>query len=194
VFIDEIDKIATSDARSGGDVSRQGVQRDLLPIVEGSTVTTKHGAVRTDGILFIAAGAFHQAKVGDLMPELQGRFPIRVELAGLTAGDFRRILVEPEANLVDQQRRLLETEGLQVEITDDAIEALATAAADANERLENIGARRLMTVIERVFEEVAFDAPERIGRGETSLRVDARFVRDRLDPVLADEDLGRFVL
>jgi len=194
VFIDEIDKIATSDARSGGDVSRQGVQRDLLPIVEGSTVTTKHGAVRTDGILFVAAGAFHQAKVGDLMPELQGRFPIRVELSGLTADDFRRILVEPEANLVDQQRRLLETEGLEVEITDDAIDALATAAADANERLENIGARRLMTVIERVFEEVAFDAPERAGRGETSLRVDARFVRERLDPVLADEDLGRFVL
>ena len=194
VFIDEIDKIATSDARSGADVSRQGVQRDLLPIVEGSTVTTKHGAVRTDGILFIAAGAFHQAKVGDLMPELQGRFPIRVELAGLTAADFRRILVEPEANLVDQQTRLLATEGLDVEITDDAIDAIADAAANANERMENIGARRLMTVVERVFEEVAFDAPERAVRGDTALRVDARFVRDRLDPVLADEDLGRFVL
>lgn len=194
VFIDEIDKVATSDGRSGSDVSRQGVQRDLLPIVEGSSVNTKHGVVRTDGILFVAAGAFHQVSVGDLMPELQGRFPIRVELTDLTADDFRRILVEPEANLVDQQQRLLATEGLEVEITEDAIEAMAKFAAEANERLENIGARRLMTVIERVFEEIAFDAGDRVGRGETSLRVDAPFVRDRVAPVLADEDLGRFVL
>ena len=194
VFIDEIDKVATSDGRSGSDVSRQGVQRDLLPIVEGSSVNTKHGVVRTDGILFVAAGAFHQVSVGDLMPELQGRFPIRVELTDLTADDFRRILVEPEANLVDQQRALLATEGLEVEITDDAIEVMARFAADANERLENIGARRLMTVIERVFEEIAFDAGDRVGRGDTSLRVDAPFVRDRVAPVLADEDLGRFVL
>lgn len=194
VFIDEIDKVATSDGRSGSDVSRQGVQRDLLPIVEGSSVNTKHGVVRTDGILFVAAGAFHQVSVGDLMPELQGRFPIRVELTDLTADDFRRILIEPEANLVDQQRALLATEGLEVEITDDAIEVMARFAADANERLENIGARRLMTVIERVFEEIAFDAGDRVGRGDTSLRVDAPFVRDRVAPVLADEDLGRFVL
>lgn len=194
IFIDEIDKVATTDGRSGSDVSRQGVQRDLLPIVEGSSVTTKHGVVRTDGILFVAAGAFHQVSVGDLMPELQGRFPIRVELTGLTADDFRRILVEPQANLVDQQIRLLATEGLDVEITEDAIEAMARFAADANERLENIGARRLMTVIERVFEEVAFDAGERVAEGENRLIVDAPFVRDRLDPILADEDFGRFVL
>ncbi len=194
VFIDEIDKVATSENHSGSDVSRQGVQRDLLPIVEGSNVTTKHGVVRTDGILFVAAGAFHQVSVGDLMPELQGRFPIRVELTGLTADDFRRILVEPQANLVDQQIRLLATEGLEVEITDDAIDAMARFAADANERLENIGARRLMTVIERVFEEVAFDAGERVAAGEIRLVVDAPFVRDRLDPILADEDFGRFVL
>lgn len=194
VFIDEIDKVATSDGRSGSDVSRQGVQRDLLPIVEGSSVNTKHGVVKTDGILFVAAGAFHQVSVGDLMPELQGRFPIRVELTDLTADDFRRILVEPEANLVDQQRRLLATEGLEVDITADAIEAMATFAAEANERLENIGARRLMTVIERVFEDIAFDAGDRVARGEARLKVDAPFVRDRVAPVLADEDLGRFVL
>ncbi len=193
VFIDEIDKVATTDER-GGDVSRQGVQRDLLPIVEGSNVTTKHGVVRTDGILFIAAGAFHQASISDLMPELQGRFPIRVELSGLGPEDFRRILVEPEANLVVQQKMLLGTEGIEVEVSDDAIEAMAELAAAANDRLENIGARRLMTVIERVFEEVSFDAGDRAARGERRLEVDARFVRDRVEPLLGDEDLGRFVL
>ena len=193
VFIDEIDKVATPDDR-GADVSRQGVQRDLLPIVEGSNVTTKHGVVKTDGILFIAAGAFHQAAISDLMPELQGRFPIRVELSGLGPDDFRRILVEPEANLILQQKMLLGTEGVEVKVSEDAIDAMAELAATANDRMENIGARRLMTVIERVFEEVSFDADDRVARGEGQLLVDARFVRDRVDPLLADEDLGRFVL
>ena len=193
VFIDEIDKVATPDDR-GADVSRQGVQRDLLPIVEGSNVTTKHGVVRTDGILFIAAGAFHQASISDLMPELQGRFPIRVELSGLGPDDFRRILVEPEANLIVQQKMLLGTEGVEVEVAEEAIDAMAELAATANDRMENIGARRLMTVIERVFEEVSFDAGDRVARGDSRLLVDARFVRDRVEPLLADEDLGRFVL
>ena len=193
VFIDEIDKVATPDDR-GADVSRQGVQRDLLPIVEGSNVTTKHGVVRTDGILFIAAGAFHQASISDLMPELQGRFPIRVELSGLGPDDFRRILVEPEANLIVQQTMLLGTEGVEVEVSEEAIDAMAELAATANDRMENIGARRLMTVIERVFEEVSFDAGDRVARGDSKLLVDARFVRDRVEPLLADEDLGRFVL
>ena len=193
VFIDEIDKVATPDDR-GGDVSRQGVQRDLLPIVEGSSVTTKHGVVKTDGILFIAAGAFHQASISDLMPELQGRFPIRVELSALGPDDFRRILVEPEANLIVQQKMLLGTEGVDVEVSQDAIDAMAELAALANDRMENIGARRLMTVIERVFEEVSFDAGDRAARGDGTLKVDARFVRDRVEPLLADEDLGRFVL
>ena len=193
VFIDEIDKVATPDDR-GADVSRQGVQRDLLPIVEGSNVTTKHGVVRTDGILFIAAGAFHQASISDLMPELQGRFPIRVELSGLGPDDFRRILVEPEANLIMQQKMLLGTEGVEVEVSEEAIDAMAELAATANDRMENIGARRLMTVIERVFEEISFDAGDRVARGDSRLLVDARFVRDRVEPLLADEDLGRFVL
>ena len=170
------------------------MQRDLLPIVEGSNVTTKHGVVRTDGILFIAAGAFHQASISDLMPELQGRFPIRVELSGLGPDDFRRILVEPEANLIVQQKMLLGTEGVEVEVAEEAIDAMAELAATANDRMENIGARRLMTVIERVFEEVSFDAGDRVARGDSRLLVDARFVRDRVEPLLADEDLGRFVL
>ena len=194
VFIDEIDKIAASERRQGGDVSRQGVQRDLLPIVEGSPVTTRHGVVKTDGILFIAAGAFHDVSVSDLMPELQGRFPIRVELEGLTAKDFQRILVEPEHNLVAQQIHLLAADGLTVEVTDDAVTAMAELAADANERLENIGARRLMTVIERTFEEIAFDASDRVARGDRSTTVDGEFVRARVEPALSDDDLGRFVL
>ena len=194
VFIDEIDKIAVPESKSGTDVSRQGVQRDLLPIVEGSSVTTKHGVIRTDGILFIAAGAFHQASVSDLMPELQGRFPIRVELGALTAEDFRRILVEPESNLISQQRSLLGTEGIEVEVDDDAIEEMARLASEANERFENIGARRLTTIIEQVFEGVAFDAPERVARGDVAFRVGSKFVRDQVSPLLADDDLGRFVL
>ncbi len=194
VFIDEIDKIAVSDARSGGDVSRQGVQRDLLPIVEGSSVTTKHGVVKTDGILFIAAGAFHQASVSDLMPELQGRFPIRVELEALTAEDFRRILVEPESNLIAQQTALLETEGIELEVLDESVAEMARLASEANERFENIGARRLTTIIEQVFEDVAFDASERAVRGDRIFRVEPDFVREQVAPLLADEDLGRFVL
>ena len=194
VFIDEIDKIAVNESRQGGDVSRQGVQRDLLPIVEGSSVSTKHGVVRTDGILFIAAGAFHTVHVSDLMPELQGRFPIRVELDPLTADDFKRILTEPQGALTEQQKRLLESEGLTIDFTPDAIDAMAALAAQANDTLENIGARRLMTVIEQVFEEIAFDAPDMAERGETSITIDDAFVRSRIDPLLADEDLGRFVL
>ena len=172
----------------------EGVQRDLLPIVEGSSVNTKHGVVKTDGILFIAAGAFHKASISDLMPELQGRFPIRVELTGLGPEDFRRILVEPEANLVDQQKQLLATEGMEVEVTDDAIEAMADLAAEANDRLENIGARRLMTIIEKVFEEVSFDADLRATRGDRGLLVDGDFVRQRIEHLVSEEDLGRFVL
>ena len=194
VFIDEIDKIAVPESKSGTDVSRQGVQRDLLPIVEGSSVTTKHGVIKTDGILFIAAGAFHQASVSDLMPELQGRFPIRVELDPLTAEDFRRILVEPESNLIGQQRSLLGTEGIEVQVDDDAITEMARLASEANERFENIGARRLTTIIEQVFEGVAFDAPERAARGDVGFRVESKFVRDQVSPLLADDDLGRFVL
>lgn len=194
VFVDEIDKIAVSDNRQGGDVSRQGVQRDLLPIVEGSSVSTKHGVIRTDSILFIAAGAFHDVHVSDLMPELQGRFPIRVELDALTAEDFKRILTEPQGSLTEQQKRLLESEGLAIEFTSDSIEVMAELAAQANESLENIGARRLMTVIEQVFEEIAFDAPDMTARGETSITIDGPFVRERIDPLLANEDLGRFVL
>ncbi|MGI9015081.1 MAG: ATP-dependent protease ATPase subunit HslU [Phycisphaerales bacterium] len=199
IFLDEIDKIASPSegSRSGGsaDVSRQGVQRDLLPIVEGSAVSTRHGVVNTDGILFIAAGAFHVASVSDLMPELQGRFPIRVELSPLTREDLRRILTEPRAALTHQQSALLSAEGLDVRFSDDAIAAIADFAADANDRLENIGARRLVTVIERVIEEISFDAPERASKKkDRTITIDAAFVNERMQGVLADEDLGRFVL
>ena len=194
VFIDEIDKIAITDRGGSGEVSRQGVQRDLLPIVEGSSVTTRHGVVNTDNILFIAAGAFHGASVSDLMPELQGRFPIRVELESLDRDDFRRILDEPDGSLTEQQIALMGAEGLGIEFTESAIDAMADLAAEANERLENIGARRLMTIIEQVFEEIAFDAPDRVARGDRNLVVDEAFVRGRLESVVADEDLGRFVL
>ena len=193
IFLDEIDKIATSE-RSGADVSREGVQRDLLPIVEGSSVNTRHGVVRTDQILFVAAGAFHVSSVSDLMPELQGRFPIRVELDALTREDFRRILVEPHASLTSQQIALLETEGLAITFEDAAIDAMAELAAEANERMENIGARRLMTVIARVFEAISFDAPDRVAGGETAITISAEFVRERLADVLKDEDVSRFVL
>ena len=194
VFIDEIDKIAITDRGGSGEVSRQGLQRDLLPIVEGSSVTTRHGVVNTDNILFIAAGAFHGASVSDLMPELQGRFPIRVELESLDRDDFRRILDEPDGSLTEQQIALMGAEGLGIEFTESAIDAMADLAAEANERLENIGARRLMTIIEQVFEEIAFDAPDRVARGDRNLVVDEAFVRGRLESVVADEDLGRFVL
>ncbi|MHC5024985.1 MAG: ATP-dependent protease ATPase subunit HslU [Planctomycetota bacterium] len=194
IFLDEIDKIAAAEGVKGSaDVSRQGVQRDLLPIVEGSAVNTRYGVVRTDGILFIAAGAFHSVSVSDLMPELQGRFPIRVELDALTADDFKRILTEPDAALTMQQQALLGTEGLQIMFQPDAIDAMAELAADANARLENIGARRLMTVVEQVFEQISFDAPD-MKKKERSITITADFVRERLEAVLKDEDLSRFVL
>jgi ATP-dependent HslUV protease ATP-binding subunit HslU len=193
VFIDEIDKVAVGEGRRAGgpDVSREGVQRDLLPIVEGSTVQTRHGPVRTDHVLFIAAGAFHVAKPSDLIPELQGRFPIRVELATLTREDFVRILTEPRNSLVRQYSALLRTEEVDLEFTDDGVRAIAEIAALANERAENIGARRLHTVMERLLDEVSFDAPDRAG---TRVRVDGDFVRTRLEPLVRDEDLSRYIL
>jgi len=198
VFLDEIDKIATPEGAAGGkgspDVSRQGVQRDLLPIVEGSAVNTRHGIVHTDHILFIAAGAFHFAKVSDLMPELQGRFPIRVELQPLTKEDFVRILTEPKGALTTQQQELLGVEGLDVVFEPDSIDAMAELAAKANAQLENIGARRLMTIVEKVFEQVNFDAPERVASGDKAFTVTSDFVREQVAPVVADAALSNFVL
>jgi ATP-dependent HslUV protease ATP-binding subunit HslU len=192
VFIDEIDKVAASAERRGGtDISREGVQRDLLPIVEGSTVQTRHGPVRTDHVLFIAAGAFHVAKPSDLIPELQGRFPIRVELSSLSREDFVRILTEPKNSLVRQYEALLRTEGVELEFSEDGVRAIAEIAALANERAENIGARRLHTVMERLLDEVSFDAPDRAG---LKVRVDGAFVRARLEPLVRDEDLSRYIL
>ncbi len=202
IFLDEIDKIATPGSgdkgggKSGGgpDVSRQGVQRDLLPIVEGSAVTTRYGVVHTDHILFVAAGAFHVASPGDLMPELQGRFPIRVELQALTKDDFKRILTEPKNALTTQQQMLLGVEGLTVEFEDGAIDAIAELAARANQSLENIGARRLMTIIEKVFEQVNFDAPQRVAASDTTLHVTADYVREQVAGIVDDPDLSHFVL
>jgi ATP-dependent HslUV protease ATP-binding subunit HslU len=191
VFIDEIDKVCGPSANSGPDVSRQGVQRDLLPIVEGTTVNTKHGPVKTDHILFIAAGAFHVAKPADLMPELQGRFPIRVELTDLTREDFLRILTEPRHALTKQYSELLATEGVTLEFTNDGIEALAEIAFEVNRTTQNIGARRLHTVLERVVEEVSFEAPE---LPEKHVRIDGSAVRTRLNAILAREDLSKFIL
>jgi ATP-dependent HslUV protease ATP-binding subunit HslU len=192
VFIDEIDKVASgAGAKVGPDVSREGVQRDLLPIVEGSTVQTKHGPVRTDHVLFIAAGAFHVAKPSDLIPELQGRFPIRVELASLSRDDFVRILTEPRNSLARQYAALLATEGVEVEFREDGLRAIAEIAATVNDRTENIGARRLHTVMERLLEDVSFDAPD---LGGSKLVVDEALVRARLSPLVADEDLSRFIL
>jgi ATP-dependent HslUV protease ATP-binding subunit HslU len=193
IFIDEIDKIAGGDGGGvrGPDVSRGGVQRDLLPIVEGSNVNTKYGVVKTDHVLFIAAGAFHVAKVSDLIPELQGRFPIRVELEPLTREDLVRILKEPRNSLVRQYIALLATEGVDVQFRDDAVEALARIAAEVNERMENIGARRLHAVMERLLDEVSFDAADLADR---RIAVDAEYVRRRLDGVLKDEDLSRYIL
>ncbi len=190
IFLDEMDKIVASETR-GADVSRQGVQRDLLPIVEGTTVATKYGYVKTDHILFIAAGAFHRHKPSDLMPELQGRFPIRVELSDLTRDDFVRILQEPANSLTRQCVALLETEGVQVEFTDDAIEAIADYAFRLNQTSQNIGARRLYTILERVTEELSFEAPDiRPAR----VVINAAYVRQRLDEVVADDDLSKFIL
>jgi ATP-dependent HslUV protease ATP-binding subunit HslU len=193
VFIDEIDKIAGRQSAGGGpDVSREGVQRDLLPIVEGSTVTTKYGAVKTDHMLFIAAGAFHVAKPSDLIPELQGRFPIRVELEPLGEADLVRILREPQNSLLKQYRALLATEGVELSFADDAVDEIARIAREVNDRSENIGARRLHTVMERLLDEVSFEASE-LPPGH-AIRVDAAYVRRRLEDVVRDEDLSRYIL
>jgi len=191
VFLDEIDKICVRENRLGGDVSREGVQRDLLPLIEGTTVTTKHGAVKTDHILFIASGAFHIAKPSDLLPELQGRLPIRVELEALTRDDMRRILTEPEASLIKQYVALMQTEGVTLEITDSAIDALADVAVAVNSTVENIGARRLQTVMERVLDEISFAAPDR--HGET-FKVDAEYVQKHIGDLAKNSDLSRFIL
>jgi ATP-dependent HslUV protease ATP-binding subunit HslU len=190
VFIDEIDKVVASDAR-GADVSRQGVQRDLLPIVEGTTVQTKYGYVKTDHILFVAAGAFHRAKPSELMPELQGRFPIRVELSDLTREDFVRILTEPDSALTKQYRALLATEGVEIEFGSDAIEVLAEYAFHVNQSSQNIGARRLYTIMERLLEELSFEAPD-MGMGRVA--INAAYVRERLEALTQDEDLSKFIL
>ena len=191
VFIDEIDKVAKRSEGYGADVSREGVQRDLLPLVEGSIVNTKYGTVRTDHILFIASGAFHLAKPSDLIPELQGRFPIRVELTALTREDFRRILTEPKAALTRQYQALLGTEGVKLEFTDDGIERLAAIAYEVNARSENIGARRLHTVLERLLDQIAFEAPDREG---DTVRIDAAEVDAKLGALVKDEDLSRYIL
>jgi ATP-dependent HslUV protease ATP-binding subunit HslU len=193
VFIDEIDKIAgRSEQRIGADVSREGVQRDLLPLIEGTTVATKHGAVKTDHILFIASGAFHLAKPSDLLPELQGRLPIRVELKPLTRDDFRRILTEPEASLIKQYKALMATEGLTLDFTDDAIDELAGLAEDINGTVENIGARRLHTVLERLLEEASYTASDQ--PPGTSLRIDREYVRTRVGALAKNADLSKFIL
>jgi ATP-dependent HslUV protease ATP-binding subunit HslU len=191
VFLDEIDKIAGREGRSGADVSREGVQRDLLPLIEGTTVNTKHGPVKTDHILFIASGAFHLSKPSDLLPELQGRLPIRVELRALTRDDFRRILTEPEASLIKQYIALLGTEGVTLEFSEDAIDALADIAVSVNGSVENIGARRLQTVMERVLDDISFSAPDR--HGET-IRIDAAFVQTHIGDLAKNADLSRFIL
>ncbi len=194
VFVDEIDKICARTSEGGfrgGDVSREGVQRDLLPLIEGTTVNTKHGPVKTDHILFIASGAFHLAKPSDLLPELQGRLPIRVELSALTRDDFRRILTEPEHSIIKQYVSLMGTEGVTLDITQDAVEAIADLAADINAKVENIGARRLATVLERLLEEISFTASDRHGE---SIRVDAGTVQEKVAPLAGSADLSRYIL
>jgi ATP-dependent HslUV protease ATP-binding subunit HslU len=191
VFLDEIDKICARDSRVGADVSREGVQRDLLPLIEGTTVNTKHGAVKTDHILFIASGAFHIAKPSDLLPELQGRLPIRVELQPLSRDDFRRILTEPEASLIKQYVALLATEGVTLTFTDDAVDAIADVAVAVNSSVENIGARRLQTVMERVLDEISFVASDK--HGET-FTVDADYVNKHIGDLAKNADLSRFIL
>ena len=191
IFIDEIDKVASRGSAQGPDVSREGVQRDMLPIVEGTTVTTKHGPVRTEHILFIAAGAFHVAKPSDLIPELQGRFPIRVELDPLGKDEFVRILTEPDNALIKQYTALLSTEDVKISFTDDAIDELASIAATVNDKTENIGARRLHTVLERLLEEISFEAPEMRG---AEITIDRTYVRDKLSDIVKDEDLSRYIL
>lgn len=191
VFLDEIDKICVRDGARTGDVSREGVQRDLLPLIEGTTVSTKHGAVKTDHILFIASGAFHIAKPSDLLPELQGRLPIRVELQALSRDDMRRILTEPEASLIKQYVALMQTEGVNLVLSDDAIDALADIAVAVNSTVENIGARRLQTVMERVLDEISFAAPDR--NGET-VTIDAAYVNKHIGDLAKNTDLSRFIL
>jgi ATP-dependent HslUV protease ATP-binding subunit HslU len=191
IFLDEIDKIVAKEGGHGPDVSREGVQRDILPIVEGSTVVTKYGPVKTDHMLFLAAGAFHSSKPSDLIPELQGRFPIRVELSSLTESDFRRILTEPKNALLKQYIGLLATENVGLEFSEGAIDELAALAVLVNERTENIGARRLHTVLERVLEEISFEAPERAG---TKFVIDREYVTEKLAEVVEDRDLSRFIL
>ncbi len=190
VFLDEIDKVIQKGESSGAGVSREGVQRDLLPLIEGSTVTTKHGSIKTDHILFIASGAFHLAKPSDLIPELQGRLPIRVELRALTADDFKRILIEPDASLTEQYQGLLETEGVKLSFTDDGIQRIAETAYQVNEQTENIGARRLHTIVERLLEEVLYCAPD----CTDDVVVDAKMVDDVLGDLIEDEDLSRYIL
>ena len=192
VFLDEIDKICVrTDGRGGADVSREGVQRDLLPLIEGTTVPTKHGTVKTDHILFVASGAFHLSKPADLLPELQGRLPIRVELKALTEDDFRRILTEPEANLIRQYTALMGTEELTLEFTEEAIDALAKLAAEVNRTVENIGARRLQTVMERLLEDISFSASDRSGE---TVKIDADYVRENVADLAKDADLSKFIL
>jgi len=191
VFLDEIDKITARSDRAGADVSREGVQRDLLPLIEGTTVSTKHGPIRTEHILFIASGAFHLAKPSDLLPELQGRLPIRVELKALTRDDMRRILTEPEASLIKQYKALLDTEGVTLEFTEDGIDALADIATDINATVENIGARRLHTIMERVLDEISFTATDRSGE---TVSVDADYVKTNIGDLAQNADLSRFIL
>ena len=191
VFLDEIDKVAARKERGGADVSREGVQRDLLPLIEGTSVSTKRGVVKTDHILFIASGAFHIAKPSDLLPELQGRLPIRVELEALTRDDMRRVLVEPEASLIKQHKALMAAEDVTLEFAEDAIDALADIAVQVNDSVENIGARRLQTVLERLVDEISFDAPE---RGGDTIEIDAAYVRERVAGLAGDADLSKFIL
>ncbi len=191
IFLDEIDKVASRDHGQGPDVSREGVQRDLLPIVEGSTVTTKYGMVKTDHILFIASGAFYMSKPSDLIPELQGRFPIRVELHSLEKGDFVRILQEPQNALIKQYVALMKTEGVDLVFKEGSVEKIAETAATVNEKTENIGARRLHTIMEKMLEELSFDAPELNGQ---TVVIDAQFVSEKLDDLVQDEDLSRYIL
>jgi ATP-dependent HslUV protease ATP-binding subunit HslU len=191
VFLDELDKICARDGRIGADVSREGVQRDLLPLIEGTTVSTKHGTVKTDHILFIASGAFHVSKPSDLLPELQGRLPIRVELKALSRDDLRKILTEPEASLIKQTVALLATEGVKLQFTDDAVDAIADIAVEVNSNLENIGARRLQTVMERVLDEISFAAPDRSGE---EVKIDAAYVKEHIGDLAKNADLSRFIL
>ncbi len=191
VFLDEIDKISARSERIGGDVSREGVQRDLLPLIEGTTVSTKYGPVKTDHILFIASGAFHVAKPSDLLPELQGRLPIRVELRALTKEDFQRILIEPKASLVKQYKALMETEGVELEFTEDGIDAIADIAVEVNSNIENIGARRLMTVLERILDDISFEATDRPG---DKVIVNSDYVQTHIGDLVKNTDLSKFIL